>query len=295
MLQGCAGLNQELNFDYIHELKILKMHQATCGRTDVLANLNDKKLKQRKKELKVAKRKQKEEYKNLKDIEDAGIQELNVLVSSIKEIEDEIQAALARERQLKEQRAREGESGWQIPVGDPRYGNLQNTVRATREECQKVIVAQDQVIASLMERLEKERARHGPLFEKRIEELRAEALSLSSQIRTKRLDDVGITPGGGKVDDHEDGTKCRIDTVLKSPANTWKEFHGLELLENGKIKLQVNESFVIITKENDNVVVVRTPDGNLIKQLDWTDEALRFGSTFADLVQDLRNPQTTAA
>jgi len=289
MLQGNVGLNRELNYNFVHELKILKMYQAICGRTDVLARLDEKKLKQRKKELKVAKRKQKEKYKNLKQVEDAGIQELNRLASSIKEIEDEIQATLARERQLKDQRAMEGESGWEIPVDDQRYGNLKNPARATREECQKVIVAQDRVIDSLMEQLENERAKHDSMFETRIDELHSKAVSATLQIRVgSRSDETGITPGGGKVDD-----MTTVEPVLKSPAETWKEFHGLELLDDGRIKLKVNDSFVIIAKE-DNNVFVRSPEGKLIKELEWSDEAFKFGTTFASLVQDLRQQGSSA-
>jgi len=284
MLQGNVGLNRELNYNFVHELKILKMYQTICGRTDVLARLDEKKLKQRKKELKVAKRKQKEKYKNLKQVEDAGIQELSRLASSIKEIEDEIQATLARERQLKDQRAMEGESGWEIPVDDQRYGNLKSPARATREECQKVILAQDRVIASLMEQLENERARHDSMFETRIDELHLKAVSANSQIRAgSRSDEAGITPGGGKVDD----VMTTVEPVLKSPVEAWKEFHGLELLDDGRIKLKVNDSFVIISKE-DNNVFVRSPEGKLIKELECSDEAFKFGTTFADLVQDLR-------
>jgi len=287
MLQGNVGLNRELNYNFVHELKILKMYQAICGRTDVLARLDEKKLKQRKKELKVAKRKQKEKYKNLKQVEDAGIQELNRLASSIKEIEDEIQATLARERQLKDQRAMEGESGWEIPIDDQRYGNLKSPARATREECQKVIVAQDRVIDSLMEQLENERARHDSLFETRIDELHLKAVSATSQIRVgSRSGKAVITPGGGKVDERAD-VITTVEPVLKSPAETWKEFHGLELLDDGRIKLKVNDSFVIIAKE-DNNVFVRSPEGKLIKELECSDEAFKFGTTFADLVQDLR-------
>lgn len=296
MLQGCVGLNRELNYDFVHELKILKMHQATCGRTDVLADVDEKKLKQRKKELKVAKRKQKEEYKNLKEVEDAGIQELNGLASSVKEIEDQIQEALAQDRQFKDQRAKEGESGWQIPVDDPRYGNLKSSLRASREGCSKVIVSQDQVIDSLIERMEKERDRHGPLFEKRIEELRLKAMSLSSQIKMDRhSNEERVTPGGGKVNEQADEMNGIIESVLKAPAEAWKEFHGLELLDDGRIKLKVNESFVIMTEEDDNVVIVRSPEGNLVKQLDLTDEALKYGTTFVDLVKELRNPVSNTA
>jgi len=290
MLQGNVGLNRELNYNFVHELKILKMYQTICGRTDVLARLDEKKLKQRKKELKVAKRKQKEKYKNLKQVEDAGIQELSRLASSIKEIEDEIQATLARERQLKDQRAMEGESGWEIPVDDQRYGNLKSPARATREECQKVILAQDRVIASLMEQLENERARHDSMFETRIDELHLKAVSANSQIRAgSRSDEAGITPGGGKVDD----VMTTVEPVLKSPVEAWKEFHGLELLDDGRIKLKVNDSFVIIAKE-DNNVFVRTPEGKLIKELEWSDEAIKFGTTFPDLVQDLRQLGSSA-
>jgi len=287
-----VGLNRELNYNFVHELKILKMHQAICGRTDLLDGLDEKKLKQRKKELKVAKRKQKEKYKNLKEVEEAGIQELNGLASSIKEIEDEIQAALARERQLKDQRAMEGESGWQIPIDDQRYGNLKNHARATREECQKVIVAQDRVIESLMEQLENERARHGPMFETRIDELNLKAVSLTSQIGLRsRSDEAGITPGGGKVDDKVDG-RTTVEPVLKSPVEIWKELPGLELLDDGRIKLQVKDSFVIIAYE-DNNIFVRSPEGKLLKELESSDEEFKLGTTFAKLVWDLRQRESS--
>jgi len=293
MLQACVGLNQELNFDYIQELKVLKMHQATCGETDILVDLDENELRQRRKQLKVEKKKQKEEYKNLKEIEDAGLQELKSLASSIEKQDAEIKAGLEREKKLIEQRAREGQSGWQVPINDPCYGNLKCPIEATREGCQKVITAQEQVISSLKKEIEKERERHGAGFERRIEELRREVIALSSQMRTElALGCLRDSPGGGQDADHPEDGESRAE--VEDPSNVlWKEFHGLELLEDGSVQVQVNDSFVTVSREG-TVVKVRSAEGDILKEVECPEEEWKLGTMFADLVNDIRNPKSNS-
>jgi len=293
MLQACVGLSQELNFDYIQELKVLKMHQAICGETDILVDLDENVLRQRRKQLKVEKKKQKEEYKNLKNIEDAGLQELKSLASSIEKQDAEIKAGLEREKQLIEQRSREGQSGWQVPINDPCYGNLKFPVEATKEGCQKVITAQERVISSLKEELEKEREKHGAGFERRIEELRREVIALSFQMRTElALGCPRETPGGGQNADHLDDEVNRAKVEDSSNA-LWKELLGLEILEDGSVEVMVNDSFVTVRREG-SMVKVCTAEGDTLKEVNCPEEEWKLGTMFADLVNDIRNPKSNS-
>jgi len=287
MLQRCVGLNQELNFDYIQELKALKMHQATCGKSDVLANMDEKKLKQRRKELKAAKRKQKEEYKKLKDVEDAGLQELNSISSSIGKLDADIQAALEREKQVNDQRAKEGESGWQAPINDPCYGNLESPTRVTKEGCQRIITAQDEIINTLNERIEKERERHGVDFERRMDEIRLQVIAHSSQMRADMSSEcLSNTPGGGEAVDHsKEKNTTSVDGFSEA---SMKEFHGLELLGDGSVNVQVDNSTVTVSWDDAGVLRVRSKDGTILREVECSDRGQELGSTFADVVHQLR-------